>query len=124
MYKMKSLFQSALLAFSLLALMSPSAQAGMVGTQQLIDPAAASISLSSERETIRQQLVELGVEPVAAAQRAASLSEAQIAEIDQRLAEMPAGADVGSVILTVFIVFVITDVIGATDIFPFIKPVR
>ena len=124
MYKMKSLFQSALLAFSLLALMSPSAQAGMVGTQQLIDPAAASISLSSERETIRQQLVELGVEPVAAAQRAASLSDAQIAEIDQRLAEMPAGADVGSVILTVFIVFVITDVIGATDIFPFIKPVR
>ena len=38
--------------------------------------------------------------------------------------ELPAGGDVLGVILVVFIVFVITDVIGATDIFPFIKPVK
>jgi len=36
---------------------------------------------------------------------------------------MPAGEGVGGVLLVVFIVFVITDVLGATDIFSFIRPI-
>ena len=52
------------------------------------------------------------------------MSDQQISEIGQNIEQLPAGADAGSVILTLFIVFVITDVIGATDIFPFIKPVQ
>jgi hypothetical protein len=47
-----------------------------------------------------------------------------VARINQRLAELPAGGDVLGVIVLIFVIFVITDVIGATDIFPFIHAVK
>jgi hypothetical protein len=50
------------------------------------------------------------------------LSDSQVVQIHQKIDEMPAGAGIGGVILVVFIVFVITDLMGATDIFPFIRP--
>ena len=37
--------------------------------------------------------------------------------------DMPAGGILGAIVL-IFVVFVITDAIGATDIFPFVRPVR
>ena len=53
------------------------------------------------------------------------MTDAEIAQINQRIAEMPAGgSSVLGVLLIIFIVFVITDVLGATDIFPFIKPIK
>ena len=45
----------------------------------------------------------------------------------ERLAELPAGAGFETVLivlLIIFIVFVITDAAGATDLFPFIHPVK
>ena len=53
------------------------------------------------------------------------MTDAEIAQINQRLSSLPAGSSsVVGAILIVFIVFVITDVLGATDIFPFIRPIR
>jgi hypothetical protein len=37
---------------------------------------------------------------------------------------LPACAGIISTVVLVFVVFVITDVIGATDIFPFVHPVH
>jgi hypothetical protein len=54
----------------------------------------------------------------------AALTDAEVARLNQRIAELPAGGDVLGVILLIFIIFVITDAIGATDIFPFVDPVR
>jgi len=99
------------------------ANAGMVGTQQLL-PSMPSVNLQQLRQDIKGQLVDLGVEQQQAENRVAAMTDAQISELNQKLADLPAGADLGSVILTIFIVLVITDVMGATDIFPFIKPVK
>ena len=52
------------------------------------------------------------------------MTDAEISELNKRLADMPAGGDAVGVIILLFVIFVITDMLGATDIFPFIHPVR
>lgn len=101
-------------------------QAAMLGTDTLLESAQTRDSLQQllNREAAQQQLLALGVDPEWVAKRTASLSDSELARINQGVEQMNAGGDVLGVILIVFIVFVITDVIGATDIFPFIHPVK
>ena len=120
---------SLLLAASLLGAQVAPVQAGMIGTGHLLAAEQARLdraSLSSllEREDLQKQLAALGVDVNDARNRVAGLTDAEVARINQRLAELPAGGDVLGVIVLIFVIFVITDVIGATDIFPFIHPVN
>jgi hypothetical protein len=113
------------LTVAFLALISSQTlQAAMVTTPQMLSPSLGLQDLATQREAIRQQLVDLGVEEHVAQQRVAALSQQQISEINRQIGEMPAGADAAGILLTIFIVFVITDIIGATDVFPFIHPVK
>ncbi|MBT3202849.1 MAG: PA2779 family protein [Gammaproteobacteria bacterium] len=100
------------------------ANAGMVGSQQLLPKISAQVNVGQIRLDIQNQLVDLGVEQQQAENRVAAMTDSQIAEINQKISELPAGASAGGVLLTIFIVLVITDVIGATDIFPFINSVK
>jgi hypothetical protein len=110
------------------ASLSP-AIAGMVGTGELL---ATEQSLADrdrllaalDRDEVRNQLTALGVDPAQAAERVARMTDAEVVALNERLDEMPAGAGILGVVALIFIVFVITDVIGATDIFPFIRPVN
>jgi len=52
------------------------------------------------------------------------MTDQEVAKLDHRMKELPAGGDVLGVALVVFIVFIITDAIGATDIFPFVHSVN
>ncbi len=98
--------------------------AGMVGSQQLLPKISAQVNVDQVRLDIQNQLVNLGVEQQQAENRVEAMTDSQIAEINQKISELPAGASAGGVLLTIFIVLVITDVIGATDIFPFINAVK
>jgi predicted homoserine dehydrogenase-like protein len=104
-------------------------QAAMVGTQQVVQAEQSRVDRAQllaalEREDVRVQLEAMGVDQTMAAERVAAMTDAEIAELNQRIGELPAGGDALGVLLVIFLVFVITDVLGATDIFPFIKPVR
>jgi CHASE2 domain-containing sensor protein len=116
------------LLLSILLTLTPvmTVQAGMVGTDTLLESAQTRDSLQQllGREAAQQQLLALGVDPEWVAKRAASLSDSELARINQGIEQLHAGGDALGVILIVFIVFVITDVIGATNIFPFIHPVK
>ena len=106
-----------------------SAFAGMVGTEQLLVTEQAQMDRQQllatlSREDVRQQLSNLGVDPLQAAERVARMTNAEILVLSEGIGDLPAGSGVLGVVLVVFIVFVITDVIGATDIFPFIRPVN
>lgn len=119
--------------FCVVLLIAPIAlpvSAAMVGTDDVLaearsDADRAELIAFLDRDDVRSQLEALGVEPADAQARVAAMTDAEIAELQERMGEMPAGAghDVLTVALIVFLVFVITDVIGATDIFPFIRPV-
>ncbi len=100
------------------------ANAGMIGTKNLLKGSPSLQDITTLRQEIKNQMVELGVDRQQVEVRVASMTDAQIMEVDKRISEMAAGASAGGVILTIFIIFVITDVIGATDIFPFIHPVK
>lgn len=54
----------------------------------------------------------------------AALTDAEVTRINERVAELPAGGSALGVVLFIFIVFIITDSLGVTDIFTFVRPVK
>ncbi len=109
------------------------AQAAMVGTDQAIEQAGAADNRARvmdfmAREDVRQQMIQLGIDPDEAASRATSLSDAEIQQIAGNLDQLPAGQSaIGAIvgaILIVLLVLLITDLVGVTDVFPFVKSQR
>ncbi len=105
------------------------AKAEMVTTDQVIEQVDPSEDRSRAmdfmlREDVQQQLTILGVDPEEAARRVASLSDEEIQQIAGRLDQLPAGEGLGTivgVILIIFLVLLVTDLLGYTDIFTFVK---
>jgi hypothetical protein len=55
----------------------------------------------------------------------AALTDEEAAQLAGKLDRLPAGGDgIVGVLLIVFLVLLITDILGLTKIFPFTKPVR
>jgi predicted PurR-regulated permease PerM len=106
------------------------AQAAMIGNEQVINQSQSQQTRDSlqrlfEQDTARQQLQAWGVSPDRLQSRIDSLTDTELVRINQHVDELNAGGNsILGILLVLFIVFVITDVIGATDIFPFIHPVR
>ena len=101
------------------------AQAGMVGTAEMtssLNTGLSNAEISVQRAWIQQQLEANGVPASHAALRVSSLSDNQIQQVHQRIDEMPAGAGALGIIAFGFLVLVITDLTGITDVFPFIRP--
>ena len=118
-----------LLSFSLLLLPLTQAQAAIVTNgqlmydmQQLNDKEL--ILQSINRADVQEQLADMGVSTAELEERINQMTGEEIAQLNQQLNELPAGSGVLGIIVLVFVVFVITDVIGATNIFPFIHPVK
>ena len=106
-----------------------SAQAALVTNELVIAQAqqhSAKVQLlqTVNRDDVREQLLAMGVSQEDITSRIDLMTHEEIAQLNQQIDELPAGGDLLGVILVIFIVFIITDVIGATDIFPFIKPVN
>lgn len=118
-----------LLAASLLGAQAAPLHAAVIGTGQVLAVEQgrldrANLAAMLEREDLQRQLSALGVDVDDARMRVAGLTDAEVAQLNQRVAELPAGSGVVGVILVIFLIFIITDAIGATDIFPFVDPVR
>lgn len=105
-------------------------QAAMIGTDQIINKTDYSLTQEKvqkflDREATQKQLHAWGVSPDWIKERVNNLTERELARINQDINNLNAGGEsILGILLIIFIVFVITDVIGATNIFPFIKPVN
>ena len=128
---MKSIqkYISILLSITLMSMSFTSAQAAMISNDQVINhlqhnSARTELLQTINRADVKEQLLNMGVKAADIESRIKLMTHEEIAQLNQQIDELPAGGDVLGVILIIFIVFVITDVIGATDIFPFIKPVN
>ena len=106
------------------------AHAAMVTTDEVVEVLAladdrARVMDYLARADVTEQLKALGVDPEEAAHRAASLSDKELQQIANRLHDLPAGQDavgaVAAAILIIFIVLLVTDIVGLTDVFPFVK---
>jgi uncharacterized protein DUF6627 len=81
-----------------------------------------------ERADVQQQLQAHGVTLEQAKARVAALSDAEAAQLAAQIDSLPAGGDgVGALIsalLIVFLVLLLTDILGLTKVFPFTKPIK
>jgi hypothetical protein len=109
------------------------AHAGLVTTDQLVEQRTAASDRERlagilVRDDVRQQMEALGVDRNEAIARLASLSDQEIQQIAGQLDELPAGQNilVGVLIVAgaVLLGLVITDLLGLTDVFTVIKPIR
>ena len=96
------------------------AQAAMLATDSMATTAPAD---TSARAALADKLVSLGVDRAAADARVAPLSDVQASQVLAKADELPAGGDALAVVGLIVIILIITDLIGVTDIFPFIDKV-
>lgn len=105
------------------------AQASMVATDEI---ASASSTLSSRntvstylaRDDVREAMQAQGVSPQAALERVKAMSDVEVAQLAGRIDQAPAGGDVLGILFTVFIILLVTDIMGLTKVFPFTRSVR
>ena len=77
------------------------------------------------REDIQNYLTNQGIDPLEAKARIDSLSDSEAVKVAEQLEQLPAGSGaVGIIIgaaLLVFLVLLVTDILGLTDVFPFVN---
>ena len=125
--KQFSLVTALLMAFA--TTFSVSAHAGMVGTGELIQQQQTELDRQQlldmlEQQEVKEKLADLGVSEDQVAERIQNLTPAELADFEQQLAEAPTGEGVVGVIVLFLLVFIITDMLCATDIFSFINCIR
>lgn len=104
----------------------PMAQAAMIGTpdvvaeqQQRIDQQQLLTMLDDQQ--VQEKLAAMGVDRDQVESRINSLTPAELAQFNQQLDEAPAGAGVVGVIVLFLVIFIITDMLCATNIFNFVN---
>jgi hypothetical protein len=109
------------------------AQAGMIGTEQLAAAGAAVEPSTSaqqrllslvQRDDVARALRERGVSPQAALDRVATLTDDEAAQVAAQIDAAPAGGDVLGVLVFIFVLLLVTDILGLTKVFPFTRAVR
>lgn len=109
-----------------LTLHIPAANAALVSTEAVLHSAQAQHNISRvhdalNRDDVKTQLVALGVDSNLVQARVDALSDDEAQQLAQRLDQMPAGAGIVEILLFVFILLLITDLLGLTNVFPFTK---
>jgi hypothetical protein len=105
------------------------AKAGIIGTETAINTLRGESSRSRitalfDRQEVREAFLKKGLDPVQAKNQIANLTDQEISQICKTLDQLPAGGDgigtiVGAAVL-IFLVLLVTDILGLTHVFPFV----
>ena len=98
------------------------AMAGAIGTQAVMQLEARQdkvdqLQQAMLRDDVGEALVALGVTPEAAQERIATLSDDELLALENQIDRLPAGGNLLVVIGIVFIVLLILDLTGVTNVF-------
>ncbi|MGO2131925.1 MAG: PA2779 family protein [Halomonas sp.] len=99
----------------------------LIGTADALQATSAShhrdqIRQLLTREDVQQQLLARGVSPADVNDRVAALSDEEAHQMAEQLDNLPAGASsVLGVLFGVFVILLVTDILGLTDVFPFTR---
>ncbi|GAB6387182.1 PA2779 family protein [Stutzerimonas marianensis] len=104
----------------------PFAQAAMIGTPEIVAEQQQRVDQQQlmamlDDEDVQKKLESMGVERAQVEQRINSLTPAELAQFNQQLDQAPAGAGVVGIIVLFLVIFIITDMLCATNIFNFIN---
>ena len=77
-----------------------------------------------DSQAVQQQLTSMGVDISDAKRRIANMTDSELAEFHHQLEELPAGQGIAGTIVTVLLVIAVLDLLGVTDVYPFIRPIN
>mgnify|MGYP003398420185 CR=1 FL=1 len=125
----KRLIAALLIASTTLMGLPLTAHAGIVSTDTTLtatvtDANRDRVNTFLARSDVRQAMEARGVDSADALVRVQSMSDAEVAQVAGRIDQAPAGGDILGVLFTVFIVLLVTDILGLTKVFPFTRSVR
>ena len=113
------------------SLMAQPALAQRISTEQAAAavapaPSDAHVRLQSalDRADLAAALKARGVPVDQLRERVASLTDAEARDLVAQIDSAPAGADVLSLLFTVFVILLVTDILGLTKVFPFTRSIR
>lgn len=129
MKSIKRLIASLLIASTTLMGLPMTAQAGIVPTEDAIQAPAASatrerVAAFLQREDIANAIQAQGVSSQAALERVNAMTDAEVGQLAQRIDRAPAGGEILGLLFTVFIILLVTDILGLTKVFPFTRSAR
>jgi len=109
--------------------MPMTASANMVETDQAVNHALAEqsrvrIMALVGRDDVRAQLEAKGVTSEQAQARVNALTYEEAIQVSGKLDQLPAGGDILGTAVFIFIVLLVTDILGFTKIFPFTRSIN
>ncbi|WP_213663617.1 PA2779 family protein [Stutzerimonas stutzeri] len=104
----------------------PMAQAAMIGTPEVIAEQQQQVDRQQlltmlDDQDVQKKLESMGVDRTQVEKRINSLTPAELAQFNQQLDQAPAGAGVVGIIVLFLVIFIITDMLCATNIFNFVN---
>lgn len=102
------------------------ASAGIVTTDQIYASAERDrVRDFMLREDVRTQMQSLGVDADTVRERVDAMTDEEVSNLAGRIDQMPAGGDsVLGILFAIFIILLVTDILGLTKVFPFTRSVR
>lgn len=127
-------FKNLLVYFVVSSLMfvgfTQSVQAALISTEQVATVASAQqdrarIFAQIVRPEVQAQLESLGISKSDAQARVAALTDDEASLLARNIDTLPAGGDgILGAILLVFLILLVTDILGLTKVFPFTRTMR
>ena len=120
---LKKLVVSLMVCNILILGLTPAVEARLIGTQEALqmtqrEEQLARISRIFFRSEVQEQMLAYGVEPKDVKDRLAVLTDEELRQLANRLQDMPAGGDsVLAVVGLIFVVLIILELVGVTNIF-------
>ena len=120
-YVIKGIISPLLVVFFLVTIWLPGAKAAMIDTHSLIvsqeQGLQSDLQKALAREDVCRELETLGVDPLEVNARVAALTPEELKQLQQRVNDLPAGSSALAVIGAVFIVLLVLELVGVTNIF-------
>jgi hypothetical protein len=125
----KRLVATVLIASTAVLGLPMTAQASIVSTDEALSTAVSvsnrdRVNTFLVRADVRKALQQQGVNGDAAVERVKAMSDTEVAQLAGRIDQAPAGGDILGILFTIFLVLLVTDILGLTKVFPFTRSIR
>lgn len=108
------------------------AQAAMVGSAQVAQATGVNkveqdrerVLATLARADVQEALIERGVSPDEVKDRVAALSDEEVSQMAEQMDSAPAGSGIIGAIVLIFLVLLVTDILGFTKVYPFTRSIR
>ncbi len=128
--KRKTIAIPVIIALSIFSIISVPARAAMIDTGKILkqnqhDLSRNRIKMFLDRSEVQKTFATWGVSSKEAKERIDCLTDEEVENIASRIDQLPAGGSAAGTIvgaaLIVFVILLVTDILGFTDVFPFIR---